>query len=118
MILAFRLAAAGAMVAAAMHAVALAVPAFMTAAYPPTYPPVRHAVFVLIDSTAAWLFLRRPRWFVWAYGVLTAQVIFSHGGAAWASWQRAGRVAWIDAAALVAIPLALALLVVDYRERS
>lgn len=117
-LLAFRLAAAGAVVAVAIHATALAVPAFGTALYSPTYPAWRHVVFVVIDSTLAWLFLRRPVWFVWAYAVLTVQVFYSHGGSAWASWQHDGRVASIDAAALVAIPLALGLLVVDYRART
>jgi hypothetical protein len=112
----FRLAAAGAVVAVAIHAAALLVPAFAAASYPPGYPAWRHGVFIAIDATAAVLFLVRPRWFTWAYALLTAQVIYSHGGPAWTSWQRDGQVAWIDAAALVAIPLALVLLVVDRRQ--
>ena len=103
--------------AAGIHVTALAVPAFGTAAYSPTYPAWRHVVFVVIDATAAWLFLRRPLWFVWAFGVLTLQVLYSHGGSAWANWERNARIAWIDAAALIAIPLALGLLVDDYRRR-
>lgn len=114
----FRLAAAGALVAVAIHAAALAVPAFATATYPPGYPAWRHLLFVAIDAALAWLFLRRPGWFVWAYAILTAQVIYSHGGGALASWQRHGRVAWIDVVALVAVPLALGLLAMDYRARS
>ena len=113
----FGLAAAGAVVAVAIHAAALAVQTFAAATYPPAYPAWRHGVFIAINATAAVLFLVRPRWFVWAFAVLTAQVIYSHGGSAWASWQRDGQVAWIDAAALVAIPLALVLLVIDYRSR-
>jgi hypothetical protein len=115
--LVFRLAAAGAVAAAAVHAAALAWPAFAAAAYPPAYPALRHAVFVAIDSALAGLFLRRPWWFVWAYAVLTAQVLYGHGGAAWVAWQRDGHVAWIDVAAIVAVPLGLAVLVKDYRER-
>lgn len=117
MILAFRMAALGAMVAAAIHLAALVLPAFAAANYP-GYPAWRHGVFITINLSAAWLFLRRPAWFVWAYAVLTAQVIYSHGGSAWTTWHRDGRVTWIDAAALVAIPLALALLMADYRGRS
>ena len=115
--LAFRLAAAGAVVAAGIHATALAVPAFGAVTYSPTYPAWRHVVFIGIDATAAWMFLRRPIWFVWAFAVLTAQVLYSHGGSAWASWQRDGGMAWIDGLALIAIPLALALLIVDWRQR-
>lgn len=118
MIQVFRLAALGALVAAGIHLAALAVPAFAAASYPPGHPAWRHVLFVAIDSLVAWLFLRRPAWFVWAYAVLTAQVIYGHGGGALASWQRDGRIAWIDAAALVAVPLALGLLVMDYRART
>jgi hypothetical protein len=118
MIRVFRLASLGALVAAGIHLAALAVPAFGIAAYPPTYPAWRHVLFVAINLTLAALFLRRPAWFVWAFAVLTAQVIYSHGGAALASWQRDGRIRWIDAVALVAVPLALGLLVTDYRART
>jgi hypothetical protein len=118
MIRTFRLAALGALVAVGIHLTALAVPAFGTAAYSPTYPAWRHVLFVAIDLTLAVLFLRRPGWFVWAFAVLTAQVIYSHGGSALASWQGDGRVKWIDALALVAVPLALGLLVADYRTRT
>src|SRR5437870_1097134 len=111
---AFRLAAVGAVAAAAIHILGLTVPAFAAVNYP-GYPAWRHGVFIAINLSAAWLFVRRPWWFVWAYAVLTAQVLYSHGGSAWTSWQRDGRVAWIDAAALIAIPLALVLLAVDYR---
>jgi hypothetical protein len=116
MILAFRLAAAGAVVAVGIHVAALAIPAFGAAHYP-GYPAWRHVVFVAIDAAAAWLFLRRPAWFVWAFGALTLQVLYSHGGSAWSSWQRDGHVRWIDAAALIAIPVALVLLVMDHRAR-
>jgi hypothetical protein len=114
--LVFRLAAAGAAVAAGIHAAALAWPAFAGAAYPPAYPAWRHVVFIAIDSAVAWLFLRRPRWFVWVYAVLTAQVLYGHGGAAWTAWQRDGHVSWIDAAAIVAVPLGLAMLVAEHAE--
>jgi hypothetical protein len=118
MIRTFRLAALGALVAAGIHLAALAVPAFGNAAYSLGYPAWRHVLFVAINLTLASLFLRRPTWFVWAFAVLTAQVIYSHGGAALVSWQRDGRVRWIDAVALVAVPLALGLLVTDYRTRA
>jgi hypothetical protein len=114
----FRLAAVGASLAVAIHAAALAMPAFAAVAYPTGYPAWRHVLFVAINLTLAPLFLRRPAWFVWAFAVLTAQVIYSHGGAALASWQRDGHIRGIDAVAVVGVPLALALLVTDYRSRT
>ena len=114
----FRLAAAGAVVAVSVHAAALVVPAFGAAAYPPAYPAWRHGAFIGIDSALAWLFPRRPGWFVWAYAVLTAQVLYGHGGQAWATWRHDEYIAWIDAVAIVAVPLGLVLLVIDYRKRA
>ena len=101
--------------ALSIHAAALAVPAFAAANYP-GLPAWRPGVFIAVNATAAVLFLVRPRWFTWAFAVLTAQQIYSHGGSAWMSWQRDGQVRSIDAAALVAIPLALVLLVVERRK--
>jgi hypothetical protein len=62
----FRLAAAGAVVATAIHLAGLTIPAFGAANYP-GYPAWRHVLFVGIDASLAVLFLRRPRWFVWAF---------------------------------------------------
>jgi hypothetical protein len=115
--LVFRLAAAGAVVATVIHVLGLTIPAFAAANYP-DYPAWRHGVFIAINLSAAWVFLRRPAWFVWAFAVLTLQAFYSHGGSAWASWQRDGLVRWIDLAALVAIPTSLALLIADRNRRS
>jgi hypothetical protein len=115
--LVLRIAALGALVAAAIHAAALTVPA-VAALYPATYPAWRHALFVAIDLTLAVLFLRRPRWFVWVYAVVTAQVLAGHGRAAWTSWQSGGHVQLLDVLAIVAVPIGLVLLVIDRRARS
>jgi hypothetical protein len=114
---AFRLAAVFAAFAAAYHTAAVVVPAFATIAYPATYPVWRHLVFIAIGGSLVWLFLRRPIWLVWPYAVLTAQVIYSHGGAAWTFWQQERRIDWISIAAVVGILLGLGLLLVDWRER-
>jgi hypothetical protein len=114
----FRLAALGAVIATAIHVAALSLPAFAAANYPAEYPAWRHLLFIAIDSALAALFLTRPAWFVWAFAVLTVQVCYGHGGHAWASWQRSGSIAWLDAVALAGVSLALGLLIVDYRGRS
>ena len=112
---AFRVAAAAAATAAAYHATAIAVPAFARIAYPPGYPTWRHVVFVLIDANLAWLLLRRPIWLIWPYSVLTAQVIYSHGGWAWRLWHAHGRIDPISVAMVIGVPLVLGLLVADRR---
>ncbi len=114
-VIGFRIAAFGAAAAAAIHLTALTVPVFARSVYVPGYPPWRHALFVLIDGTLAWLLVRRPRWLLWPYLVLTAQVMLGHGVSAWHSWTASGRVAWLDAAAVSGVLLLLVLLVADRR---
>ena len=114
---AFRLAAVIAASAAVYHATALTVPAFAKIAYPLDYPALRHVIFITINGSLVWLFLWRPIWLVWPYAVLTAQVIQSHGGAAWMLWQTQRRIDWISVLAVVAVPLCLLLLALDWRER-
>src|ERR1700733_5636015 len=82
--------------AALYHAAALFIPAFAKAAYPATYPPLRHVAFVIVNSLAAFLFLKRPRWFIWPYLVLTVQVLQGHGGRLWRAWGDEHQINWVD----------------------
>ena len=113
----FRVLAVSAGLAAVFHAAAMASPAIARLEYEPTYPQWRHVAFIAIDASCAWLFLRRPAWFVWAYAVLTIQVLNGHGRGAWTIWATEGRVDWISVAVSIGAPVALWLLIVDWRER-
>jgi hypothetical protein len=113
----FRLAAVGAAPAAVFHAVAMLSPEIARVEYEPNYPMWRHIVFFLIDGVLAWLFLRRPLWLVWAYGVLTLQILNGHGRGAWRIWMDEHRVDWISVAVSVLAPVVLCTLFVDWRER-
>lgn len=114
----FRACALFAIAAAAFHAAAMASPAVARIEYEPTYPAWRHVLFIIIDVAAARLFLRRPRWFVWAYAVLTIQVLNGHGRGAWHLWVERQRVDWISVAISLAAPAILVLLFVDGRDRA
>ena len=59
----------------------------------------------------------RPRGFVAAFALLTAQQIVSHGAAAVRMWQDEHRVDFASLSVLVVIPLTLALLLIDARAR-
>jgi hypothetical protein len=72
-------------------------------------------LFIGIDSSLAVLFVRRPRWLVWAYALLTVQVLHSHGLGAWELWVTEHRIDWISVAVSIAAPAILVLLVVDRR---
>lgn len=109
----FRLMALGYATAAMYHVAALAVPAFARTAYPPTYPPVRHIAFVMVDSLTSFLFLARPRWFIWPYVALTVQILQGHGLRGWQTWLDKHQLNWIDAITVFGALLGLALLLFD-----
>ena len=96
--------------AALYHAAALSIPAFAKAAYPATYPPLRHVAFAIVNSLAAFLFLKRPRWFIWLYLVLTAQVLQGHGVRLWRTWVDEHQINRIDVMVIAGVLLGLALL--------
>jgi hypothetical protein len=77
----------------------------------------RHALFIAIDVLCAGFILRRPRWFVWAFGLLTLDTLWSHGSHALKLWRVDGRLDWLSFAVLVVVPWALALLIRDTLDR-
>jgi hypothetical protein len=109
----FRLMAAGCAMAAVCHVAALAIPAFGKMAYAPGYPPLRHVTFVIVDSLASFLFLSRPRWFIWPYLVLTIQILQGHGLRGWRTWADKHQLNWVDAITVFGALLGLVLLALD-----
>ncbi len=73
----------------------------------------RHAVFFVIDLVCAWYLLKRPRWFVFVFGVLTLETLYGHGTHAWTMWQMHGQIDWLSAGVLVVVPTTLVLLIED-----
>jgi len=112
----FRICAASAALAAAFHAAAMASPSVARIEYDPGYPAWRHVVFIAINGSLAWLFLRRPRWLVWPFALLTIEVVGGHGYRAWELWATARRVDWISIAVVLAAPSILLLLFLDRRD--
>ena len=113
-----RLAAVAAVAAAIVHLAALAVPAFNASTYSPAYPWWRHALFIGINLTLAWLLPTPPSWLIWPYSLLTIQVLYSHGLGGFREWQQTGRVHWVDVVAVLGVPLLLGVLIVERRVRS
>ena len=104
-----------AVAAALFHFAALLSPAINRIEYESTYPAWRHVLFIGIDLSLAVLFVRRPRWLVWPYAILTIQVLNGHGRGAWVLWVEHGQTDWISIAASLAAPLILLLLFIDRR---
>jgi hypothetical protein len=69
---------------------------------PDSSPAWRHALFVALNLGVAWGCWRRPRWFVWAFGLLLVQQLYSHGSAFAKAWP--GRVDWQSLLVLIWMP--------------
>jgi hypothetical protein len=98
--------------AATYHAAAFLEPAFSNGG-----AHWRHATFCAIDLICAWYLLRRPTWFVWAFGVLTLETLYGHGMHAWIWWSTEGQLDWLSFAVLIAVPFTLASLIRDALDR-
>jgi hypothetical protein len=77
----------------------------------------RHAAFFGIDLLGAWYLLRRPRWFVAAFAVLTLQTLWGHGAHAWMLWHTEKRLDWLSFAVLIVVPFTLVLLIREAQDR-
>jgi hypothetical protein len=80
--------------------------------------PGRHALFVAINLAVALGFWRRPRYFLFAFGLLTVQQLASHGAEALAAWTTEQRVDVPSLLVLAWMPTALFLLWQDRRQAS
>jgi len=115
--IAFRLMAVMFGLAVLYHAAALSIPVFLKAAYPAMYPPLRNVAFIIVNSLAAFLFLKRPRWLIWPYLVLTAQVLQGHGVQLWQTWVDVHQINWIDVIFVSGVLLGLVLLILERKDR-
>ena len=66
-------------------------------------PLWRHALFGAIDLGVGWGCWRQPRWFVWVFGLLLLQQLYSHGGDFAHAWPE--RIDWRSLLVLVGMPL-------------
>ena len=81
-------------------------------------PIGRHTRFVVIDTVAAWYLLRRPIVLLPAFTCLVGQQCVSHGARALRWWHESARIDALSIGTLVTLSVALALLVLDARDRS
>ncbi|MGE0713667.1 MAG: hypothetical protein AB7N76_33980 [Planctomycetota bacterium] len=78
----------------------------------------RHALFVLINALAIAGVLRRPRWILAPFLLLTLQQLHTHGGRALLALQAGQPPRFDDVAVALGMPLIVALLVYDLRRQS
>ena len=72
-----------------------------------------HAAFVVIDPVTAYLLLRRPDWFPYAFAVLTVEQIYSHGMEAIAAWRATLAIDYVSLFIVIFMPSLLGLIVYD-----
>ena len=108
----FRFFAILALGAAAYHLAAYIHPAFSSGG-----SPARHAVFVVLDVLCAWLLLKRPLWFVFAFAAAAVQVVWSHGTHAWHLLQNEERYDWLSIAVVLTVPVVFFFLAIDAWDR-
>jgi hypothetical protein len=80
--------------------------------------PARHALFVAIDLGCAVGLWKRPRWFAWGFGVLVAQQLFSHGGAAMRAWSGRHAIDAVSLAIVVLLPTVWAAMLREPRRKA
>ena len=76
-----------------------------------------HAAFVVIDPITAYLLLRRPNWFAYAFAVLTVQQIYSHGMEALTAWRALAAIDYVSLFIIAFMPALLVLIVYDAVDR-
>ena len=72
-----------------------------------------HAAFVVIDPVTAYLLLRRPDWFPYAFAMLTVQQIYSHGMEALTAWRVTSAIDYVSLFIILFMPSLLVLVVYD-----
>lgn len=75
-------------------------------------PAWRHALFTGICTICVYGLLKRPKWFVWFFGILTVQQLYSHGSHL-LLLLREYKFNLIDAAIVLVMPLIFILLLTD-----
>lgn len=109
-----------ALLAALYHS--LAVLAYFTNTYLNIFgadksPAWRHTLFICSAIICIYGLIKRPAWFVYFFGLLTLQQLYSHGSYAINLWQNEHQVHWISIAVIVFMPILFILLLTDQRSK-
>jgi len=80
-----------------------------------TSPPWRHAIFIIVSLFCSYGLIKRPKYFVYFFGVLSVQQFYSHGTDFLNKWSDHHKVDWISLGVLIFIPIILYNLIVDAR---
>jgi hypothetical protein len=80
-------------------------------------PAWRHGLFIGISIICIYGLLKRPGWFVWFFGLLTLQQLYSHGSN-FIRLLGENKFNWIDFSVLLLTPLVFIFLLMDKKIKS
>ena len=75
-------------------------------------PVWRHSLFIGISIICIYGLLKRPVWFIWFFGILTLQQLYSHGSH-FIRLLTESKFNWIDLCVVLLTPLCFILLLFD-----
>lgn len=75
-------------------------------------PAWRHTLFIGICTICIYGLLKRPKWFVWFFGIVTVQQLYSHGSH-FIKLLQEHKINVTDTAVIVLTPLVFILLLLD-----
>lgn len=76
-------------------------------------PAWRHGIFFALSIFGIYGILKRPKYFVFLFGILLLQQLYSHGGDLIHIWQTEHKVDWISLFVLLFLPTVFVFLILD-----
>ena len=81
-------------------------------------PDWRHALFMAINLFCAYGFLKRPEFFVYFFGLLLVQQLYSHGTYLVEYWNTRNAIHWMSVFVPLLMPVAFIFLINDRKARA
>ncbi len=79
--------------------------------------PAHHVLFTVINAICIYGFIKRPKFFVFAFGALVVNQYYTHGGSLLRHWEAYQSINWIDFFIVLFAPIFFVYLVKDWRAR-
>ena len=76
-----------------------------------------HVLFTVINVICIYGFIKRPKFFVFAFGALVIHQYYTHGGSLLRHWEVYHSINWIDFFIVLFAPIFLVYLIKDWRAR-
>lgn len=81
-------------------------------------PAWRHGIFTALSIFGIYGILKRPKYFVFLFGILLLQQFYSHGGDFIHLWQTEHKIDWISLFVLLFLPTVFVFLILDRMKKN